>query len=210
MVLMSAFEQYLRLFHPFIPFVTEQIWQELGHSSLLITERWPVPSKQSWPDDVLGVDAIIRLITEIRRIRSERGIDPGAKVSVTVHPLLYLETFQASQDIIGRLGRTLDLVIDSSPVSPAMLSRHASVAVDATFTASVTLGADDSLAEKTRLSKQLAKEEARLLALGQRLDDSGFVSRAPEQLVQATRQEAENAKSTIASLRQRLESLNGN
>lgn len=207
-VLLHVFEQYLRLFHPFMPFVTEQIWQELKHPGLLIRESWPVPSTHASVDDESGVDAIIRLITEIRSIRSERGIDPKTKVKVQVHALLYLDIFQASRDVIERLARTLELSFDSSAASVAALGRDASVAVDPAFTAAVTLGDDDLMVEKARLSKQLGKEEARLLTLEQRLNDDRFVSRAPEQLVQTTRLDAENAKTTIASIRQRLESLN--
>ncbi|HXG68970.1 MAG TPA: valine--tRNA ligase [Blastocatellia bacterium] len=206
--LLHVFGQYLRLFHPLMPFVTEQVWLELGQPGMLIRADWPAPdARHEWPEDLAGVDAVVRLISEIRRIRSEKGIEQRAKVNAVVQPRAYAGTFAECREIISRLARVEDLAIDTSPATTATTRRDATVGVDEAFSVAVSLGEADLRAEHARLSKQLESERQKLDALEKRLSNEGFVTRARPEMVEATRLEASKLRATITSIQERLESL---
>jgi valyl-tRNA synthetase len=204
-VLLHSFDQYLRLFHPFMPFVTEEIWTELERPGMLIRAEWPeVRDDHTWPEAADGVDAVVRLISEIRRIRSDRGIEARAKVNAEVQPRAYAEVMESCREIIARLARTGMLSFDGAS---ATARKDASVGVDEAFSVAVSLDRADTEAERARLVKQLNSEQEKLAALEKRLSNEGFVNRAKPEVVEATRQEAANASLTIASIEERLRAL---
>lgn len=203
--LLHVFDQYLRLFHPFMPFVTEEIWAELERPGLLIRAEWPrIRDDHHWPESADGVDAVVRLISEIRRIRSDRSIEARAKVNAVVQPRAHSEVMESCREIIARLARTGTLSFDGAS---ATTRKDASVGVDEAFSVAVSLDKADMGAERARLTKQLNSEQEKLAALEKRLGNEGFVNRAKPEVVEATRQEAAAASATIASIEERLQSL---
>lgn len=206
-VLQYAFDHYLRWFHPFMPFVTEQIWSELKRPGLLIRAEWPAPNAaHNWQGEAAGVDAVVRLIAEIRRIRADKGIEPKAKVNVVVQPRAHDGIFQATRNIIERLARTTELAIDAKQATMTQ-RRDATVAVDEAFTAAVSLGEADVKEERARLLKQLESEKQRLAGLEKRLSDQNFLTRAKTEAVETARTEATKIRSTISTIEERLKSL---
>lgn len=207
-VLLHTFEQYLRLFHPFIPFVTEEVWSQLQRPGMLIRAEWPTANAaHTWPEDAEGVAAVVRLLTEIRRIRSEKEIEQSAKVDVLIQPRLSAEIFEACREIIARLARTTDPVIEASPRQSATAKQNAVVAVDSAFTVAVSLSQADAEAERSRLTKQLATEQQRLSRLEQKLQDERFLQQAKPEFVLSTKAEAAKVSATIVSLQERLHAL---
>ncbi len=206
-VLRYAFEQYLKLFHPFMPFVTEQVWSELARPGMLMRAEWPrLVAEHDWPESVDGVEAVVRLIAEVRRIRSDKGIAPSTKVNVQVQPRKHAEVIVASLDILAKLARTNHLTIEDAEAA-LTARRDAGVGVDDAFTVAVSLGEADLEAERLRLGKQLEAEQKKLGELEKRLSNEGFVNRAKPETVAAARQDAANASATIASLQERLQLL---
>lgn len=207
-VLLHTFEQYLRLFHPFIPFVTEEVWSQLQRPGMLIRAEWPAANAaHAWPEDAEGVAAVVRLLTEIRRIRSEKEIEQSAKVDVLIQPRQSVEIFEACREIIARLARTTDPVIEASPRQSATAKQNAVVAVDSAFTVAVSLSQADAEAERARLTKQLATEQQRLSRLEQKLQDERFLQQAKPEFVLSTKAEAAKVSATIVSLQERLHAL---
>jgi len=207
-VLIYTFEQYLKLFHPFIPFITEQVWSELSREGMLIRAEWPHSlADHDWRESAEGAEATVRLITEIRRIRSDMGVAPSAKVNVQVQPRAHSSVMEMCRDIIARLARIDQLTFDDSPATAATARKDASVGVDEAFTVAVTLGEADLAAERVRLTKQLEAEQKKLSELEKRLGNEGFVSRAKPEVVEAARQEAASASATISSIQERLQIL---
>jgi valyl-tRNA synthetase len=208
-VALHVLKHYLRLFHPFVPFVTERIWSELGCADMLIRSSWPVlDQRYDWPREVAQVDSVIRLITGIRHIRSEKGISAKVKVEVQPRPA-NLDVFVTCREVVERLARVQELLIDLSPSSAMVERKDASVVVDEDFTAAVSLDETDLAGERARLTKQMEREEQRLVEAQKRLTDVNFLNRAKPQVVESTRAEAQKAKTTIISIRERLGSLNG-
>ncbi len=201
-VAFHALTTYLKLFHPFLPFVTEKLWGELGYERMLIGASWPaVDAAHDWPADAEGVDAVVRLVAAARGIRAEQGLEPGAKIEIEIHPKTHAEAFHKSEAIITRLVRaeTLGFATVGS-TAPA----GATVAVDPAFEVAVRLGEADREAENRRLEKQLEEARKHLAGLEGRLQNENFVTRAKPEAVEKTRQDAEKRRATIAALEERL------
>jgi valyl-tRNA synthetase len=201
-VAFHAFTTYLALFHPFMPFVTEKLWGELGAEGMLIRAPWPLPDpRHHWPEDAEGVDAVVRLVSAVRGIRAEQGLEPGAQVAVEVRAKAHAEAMEASQPIAARLVRAESLTFaDPATATP----EGASVAVDPAFEVAVQLGEADREAERQRLEKQLEEARNRLAGLEKRLGNENFVTRANPAAVEKTRKDAEDTRATIASIEERL------
>lgn len=208
-VLIYAFDCFLRLFHPFIPFVTEQIWQELKLPGLLINASYP-KTDSGYQGTTDNVDAVIRLISEIRRIRAEKNIDQKSKIKVKVQTKNFGKTFQDCEEVIQRMARTSEIDFDDSGSSLSASEEDATIAVDRDFTVAVFLGKVDISIEKSRLSKLIEAESKKLVVLEERLNNSQFLSRAKPAVVEATKQDALKINSTIASLQERFDLLNEN
>lgn len=207
-VLLHVFTEYLRLFHPFIPFVTEQIWTELERPGMLIRADWPaVRPEHAWPDEVARVDAVLRLISAIRRTRADMGVEQKTKVNVELQPRANAEVFELCGPVIVRLARVDRFTINAAPEVAATARRDASVAVDAAFTAAITLGQADIEAERTRLAKQLEAEQTKLAALEKRLSNEGFLTKAKSEAVASAKEEAAKTSAMITSINERLQTL---
>jgi valyl-tRNA synthetase len=204
-VVLHVFDQYLRLFHPFMPFVTEEIWGELGRPGMLISAAWPqVRQEHNWQEDEAGVEAVVRLIASIRSIRGDRGIEPKARVNAEVQPRAHQDIMVRCRDIIARLARVAQLTFDGAA---ATARQDASVGVDEAFSVAVSLDRADIEAERARLTKQLQAEQEKLSHFEKRLANAGFSARARPEVVEATRQEAAKATATIATIQERLQAL---
>ena len=201
-VLSHAFMTYLKLYHPFLPFVTEKLWGELGGSGMLINATWPAAeAEREWPEDADGVDAVVRLVSTIRGLRTEQGLEPGVKVEVHVAPKSHAAALRASDTIIARLVRA-EKIHFASAGEPS--PEGATVAVDPAFEAAMRLGESDRQAEKERLEKQLEESRRLLDGLDKRLANDNFVNRAKPEAVEKTRRDAEDRRSTITAIEERL------
>ncbi|MEM1202090.1 MAG: valine--tRNA ligase [Acidobacteriota bacterium] len=207
-VLAYAQRTYLKLFHPYLPFVTEHLWGALvavEGGSMLIGETWPeVHVGHRFDAASEGVSAVVRLVAAVRGIRAEQNLEPGAKVALAVRALDHAEVQQRCETIVARLVRAeslewLDAALGDEP--------GAAVAVDPAFEAAVRLGEADRAAERGRLEKQLEATEKRLVGLEKQLANENFVTKANPKAVESVRRNAEDAKATVASIRERLAAL---
>ncbi|HSR52660.1 MAG TPA: valine--tRNA ligase, partial [Acidobacteriota bacterium] len=195
-VLSNVLDDFLKLLHPFLPFLTEQVWSNLGREGLLISADWPEPDESlSWKDESEGVDAVSRAVAAVRSLRAEQNIDPGAYVNVRLQPRRHAEVFETCRPILERLMRTEELVISESEEET-----KGSLAVDEAFRAALTLSAADLQAERERFEKQLEGAQKRLASLESRLKNEGFLNNAPKETIESTRQSAQKTKSTIQDI----------
>ncbi|MEM7584425.1 MAG: valine--tRNA ligase [Acidobacteriota bacterium] len=204
-VLYHAYMTYLRLYHPFLPFVTEKLWQELGGEGMLIHATWPqADDRGAWAEDAIGVDTVVRLVAAVRGLRAEQGLEPGAKIDVEIQPQSHRPALEASATIIARLVRADQLSFAADGETD---TEGAAVAVDPAFEVVVRLGQADLEAERKRLHKQLEDARRFLGGLEKRLANENFVTRAKPEAVEKTRRDAEDQRSTIASIEERLAQL---
>ena len=201
-------ETSLRLLHPLMPHITEEIWQQLPHEGdSIMMAAWP----QSHParEDTAArgqMETLIALITKIRNIRSEMNIPPQSRLK------LYLATgddqartlVTDNADQIRRLARVEEIVIsDTLPVLEAPARD-----IVAGMEIAVPLGGlIDFEKERERILKEMTKKENEARSLAGRLDNISFMERAPREVVQEARGRHEELIGEIEKLRATLGSL---
>jgi valyl-tRNA synthetase len=218
--LISVLEQSLRLLHPFMPYLTEELWQKLPveHGQLLHSAyagAEPTIMLAAFPqcDDARVNDsaesemqAVIDLVSRVRNIRSEMNIKPGERIQLMIAANPGLQTvFTASADQITRLTRASHLSIDGNAAMPkasarAVLSGGAEVAIPLEGLIDFAQERERLLKEKDKLQKEGAKLEAQL-------GNQDFVERAPAEKVEGLRARLTDIAQRTVALDQMLEAL---
>ena len=178
-------DQILVMLHPFMPFITEELWHALGErSNDLIVARWPMADARAIdPAARAEVDWLIRLVGEIRAARTELNVPPGARLPLHVRDASAetIERLARQEAVLARLAR-VDRASGDAPAGGAL-----QIVVDeATFV--LPLGdVIDLDAERTRLTKAIAATEKERDALAGRLGNASFVERAKPEAVEKAR-----------------------
>jgi valyl-tRNA synthetase len=201
-------ETSLRLLHPLMPHITEEIWQQLPHEGeSIMLSTWPKSDPES--DDRAarsGMETLIALITKVRNIRSEKNIPPQSRLK------LYLATsdpqscklVEENSDQIKRLARIEEIIV--SDTLPALESPARDIV--AGMEIAVPLGGFiDFEKERERILKEMTKKENEAKGLASRLDNTSFMERAPREVVQEARGRHEELIADIEKLRAALGSL---
>jgi valyl-tRNA synthetase len=178
-------DQILVMLHPFMPFVTEELWNSLGERAYpLIVAKWPMPDARALdPEAGPEIDWLIRLVSGIRGARSELNVPPGAKLPLHVHDASVVTAIRLERNAaaLQRLAR-----IDTISTSPAQGGGAQVVVDEATFTLPLE-GVIDIEAEKTRLAKAAEAAEKERDSLAGRLNNPSFVERAKPEAVEKAR-----------------------
>ncbi len=181
-----AFDQILLLLHPFMPFITEELWGKTAtRSQMLIDAEWPSYAGLGDAKADAEMDWVIRLISEIRSVRSEMNVNAGAKI-----PCVIVGAGQEARRRAGaweaeimRLARLSSMVFeDVVPTSSAQ------IALDEATVALPLEGMIDFAAERVRLNKELEKIAKDMAGIDGRLNNPGFVAKAPEEVLIESRE----------------------
>jgi len=200
--LVEVLETTLRLLHPFMPFVTEEVWQRLPHKgeSIMIAPYPKAVRKQHDPTAEREMGAVMDVVTAIRNIRGEMRIAPGVILTATLRPARGAETlFTATGPLIDTLARAR-LRIDPHASRPP----NSALAVVAGSEVYVALaGVVDLAAERARLEKEIRRVTESVEFLRAKLARPDFVDRAPAEIVARERErlaaeEARRAKLTAS------------
>jgi valyl-tRNA synthetase len=205
-VLVEVLESALRLLHPLMPFVTEELWQRLpreGESIMLAS--FPKGSAATGASSGTMAE-LMELVTAIRTVRAEYGVDPKRRIDVTVVARDGAAA-QAEAAWIRQLARLerLDLVKDAPGASAGTIRQHVGG-----YEVQVPLaGLFDVAAERTRLSRELEKVEAESAGLAKRLENPQFVDRAKPEVVAEARQKLAELTARAEKIRGTQRSLEG-
>ena len=185
-----AFDQILVMLHPFMPFITEELWSLTGaRANELIVAQWPQALAAVDREAQSEIDWLIRLVSAIRTARTELNVPPGAKLPMVVSGAAEDTHRRLDRQgvALARLGRVESLSFGEPPAGGA-----AQIVVDeATFILPLE-GVIDIAAEKARLAKALASAEKERDGLGGRLSNASFVEKAkPEAVAKAREDHAE-------------------
>jgi valyl-tRNA synthetase len=197
-------DQILVLLHPFMPFVTEELWHGLAaRDHDLIVAHWPQPDARALdPEAEREIDWLIRLVSEIRAARTELNVPPGARLPLHVRDAGEgtVERLARQQSALSRMAR-VDLADGESTGGAAQI-----VVDEATFVLPLE-GVIDLAAERARLAKAIAAAEKERDALAGRLGNASFVERAKPEAVDKARAdhadksaEAERLSAALARL----------
>ena len=207
-------DQTLKLLNPIMPFITEELWGELGKvgstrdEGLLLTAAWP-----DLPDSFIDLAAeaeitwLVDLVTEVRALRGEMNVPPSAKPALTfVQPEAATAALAARhRDLILTLARVSGA--DSAPAAPA----GAVTIVSGGATAALTLaGIVDLSAERARLEKEIAAFDSDIGHVMKKLGNPNFVARAAPEVVEEQRArlaEVEGGKARLAQALERLKAM---
>jgi valyl-tRNA synthetase len=196
----------VKLLHPVMPFITEELWDKLGHRAqhgALIGQPWPVPTAIDAASDA-EMGWLVKLIQDIRSARAELNVPAGAKLKLLVIGANdttqgRLETHQAA---IERLAR-IEGVETASSAPKASLQLVVGEAIYALPVGDVI----DLKAESARLQKEIKKLADEVGKIDSKLGNAAFVSRAPEEVVVEQRERRTQAEQTRARLSAALERL---
>lgn len=186
-------DQILVMLHPFMPFITEELWSKMGaREQEIIVAKWPMADARALdPEAAKEIDWLISLIAEVRAARAELNISPGIKLPLanTAPSTLAAKVTQANSAVIERMARVSELHLASSVNGPRI-----SLVVGADQFDIPLEGVVDVAAERARLTKAIAVAEKERDGLAGRLNNPSFVERAkPEAVEKARADHAEKA-----------------
>jgi len=204
-----ALDEILKLLHPFMPFVTEELWRVTGENG---PRRYHMLALESWPThDGLGdakaeaeIGWVIDLITAIRSVRAEMNVNvslPLVMIRVGDH---VWERAQHWSEFIMRMARISNVsrVPVSKPGTIQLVVRGETVGLQLS-------GLVDLDAERARLEKEMAKADADIARVDAKLGNANFVARAPEEVVEEEKEKREEAQARKAKIAEALERLKG-
>ena len=198
-------DQIFMLLHPFMPFITEELWQKTAvRGGMLIEAEWPSYIGLDDPAADTEMNWVIRLISEIRSVRAEMNVNAGAKI-----PCMLVGASQESrrranawEAEIMRLARLSSLTFeDEVPASSAQ------IALDEATVALPLEGMIDFAAERVRLNKELEKIAKDMGGIDGRLNNPAFVAKAPPEVLDESRElkvELEARKAKVGEALRRL------
>ena len=200
-----ALDQILVMLHPFMPFITEELWHAQGTRTYdLITAAWPSPRAEVSKEATDAIDWVIDLTTNVRSAKNELGIPPGAKLPAFLPAAsdLASSTIERSSAAIERLARLTPVTLGEAPDGPAMQV----TALGDVFVIPLE-GIIDIDAEKARLEKALAASEKEAKSLEGRLGNANFVERAKPEAVEKAKADFAHHSGEVERLKAALERL---
>ncbi|HEX5993909.1 MAG TPA: valine--tRNA ligase [Jiangellales bacterium] len=198
LVLGHVLDALLRVLHPITPFVSEALWMALTGQETVVTASWPKPAGSRLDSAAeAAVADLQRLVTEVRRFRSDQGLKPGQRVPARITGLP--ESLAGHEEQIRSLVRLDDPGAGFAPTA-ALSIGGVSVELDLS-------GAIDVAAERRRLEKDLAGARKDLEQADRKLDNEQFLAKAPEQVVAKIRDRRAAAENEIARIEAQLAAL---
>jgi valyl-tRNA synthetase len=200
-----AFDQILLLLHPFMPFITEELWGKTAdRTQMLIDAEWPSYEGLGDAKADAEMDWVIRLISEIRSVRSEMNVNAGAKIPCVIVGAGKEARRRAGawEAEIMRLARLSSMVFED-----AVPTQSVQIALDEATVALPLEGMIDFAAERVRLNKELEKIAKDMAGIDGRLNNPAFVAKAPEEVLVESRDrkaELEQIKAKIGEALKRL------
>ena len=204
-----VFDLLLKILHPFMPYLTEELWEIKGQEgpkreTLLALAPWPSDMKFNDEEAEGEIGWLVDLVTAIRSARSETNVPPGAQI-----PLVLVQASTGTRtrvaawgDMLKRLARLSDVSFaDQAPGESIGLVVHGESA------ALPLAGVVDIPAEKARLQKEIDKNKGEIAKIDAKLGNADFMKRAPEEVVEEQRERREDAASRVQKLEDALTRL---
>jgi valyl-tRNA synthetase len=203
-------DEILKLLHPFMPFLTEELWRVTGQTgpkreTMLVLSSWP--RLEGFADE--GAEAeigwVVDLVSAVRSVRSEMNVPAGTQIPLAL--VAGKETKERAErwsEAIKRLARISEIsFIDTPPRGTVQLLVRGEVV------ALPLAGVIDLAAERARLEKELGKIADDISRIDRKLSNADFMARAPEEVVEEQREKREEAEGRQAKVREALERLKG-
>jgi len=196
-VLGFVLDQLLRLLHPVMPFVTEELWTALTGEESVMVSAWPTFTYSDQPAEA-EISSMMALVTEVRRFRSDQGLRPGQRVAAR---LVGIE----GMPLAGHEDRIRSLLRLTPPADG--FSASASLEIEGITVELDVAGVIDVAAERRRMEKDLAAARSEAEQAARKLGNAAFTAKAPANVVAKTQQRLDAANADITRLEQRLAAI---
>ncbi|MDR0356984.1 MAG: valine--tRNA ligase [Clostridiales Family XIII bacterium] len=214
-VLVAVLSDLLRLLHPYMPFITEEIWGCLGKDGRLIADRWPSYDegmRERYAEDSAKIETAMGIIRAVRNIRAEAEAPPARKLTVTVvaDDAAQADIIESTAGHIERLANVSSIVALVSGASETRTKIPEEAMTAVVSGAEIYVPLDDLLdfaAERERLAREKEKLEGEIKRLSAKLANEGFVSKAPQAVVAKEREKLAKAEDNFAKVAARAEAI---
>ena len=205
-VLVFVLTYILKLLHPFMPFITEEIYQAIPHNdeSIMVSAWCNYDESLNFKTEEEETQKVMTVIRAIRNRRAEMNIPPSKKAKVYVEAA-DVDVFKAGAEFIIRLASASDVEVQDSAFDGLN-----NVVTIITNDAKVYIPMGDLIdfeAEKKRLEKELAAAQDKLDFINKKLNNPGFVNKAPEKVVAQNREDAAKLVEKIAQIKSSIEEI---
>ena len=197
-------DRFLRLLHPFMPFITEELWQRIPFSKeteSIMVSIWPEPDDFTFEDEALDFEFLIELIKNIRELRHEIGFERKRKSVIAFKDVKdhFKTIVREHMDILDLLAQT-DKVVDEAERGIPILAGEEHLIF-------VLENEDELRRVVARFEKELQELEGLLDKLNKKLSNQDFLEKAPAHVVQSEKEKKQNYEEKIRKLREHLEGL---
>ncbi len=193
-------DRILQLLHPFMPFVTEELWQHMGaREAMLIESEWPELSADlNDPAVESELDWVVRLISEVRAVRAEMNVPAKAEIDLWLNGASEknLRRLRDNEEAIVRLARLEGIRQEDQEVPTGAVQ----IVLDEATIVLPLADVIDIAKEKERLSRELDKARGEILNLDKKLKNEGFLAKAPEHVIEEQHERKRDAESTESRL----------
>ena len=205
-VLVWTFTSILKLMHPFMPYITEEIWQTMPHEgeALMVADYPQYNEKYAYPQAEAEMHRIMEAIRAIRNRRAEMNVPPSRRAKVYVASS-FEETFRKGAQFVARLAYASEVEVEEAFSIPGAVTI-------VTADAKVYIPMDelvDKRAELKRLNKELETAQKQRDQVNAKLNNPGFTGKAPANVVEGARQNAQKLEDKIKMIASSIEALNG-
>ncbi|MDF2378670.1 MAG: valine--tRNA ligase [Candidatus Gracilibacteria bacterium] len=203
-ILMYILKTLLKLWHPFTPYVTEELWKHVAKEGMLISAEWPTIQGFSGDKTNKQFELIRESISVIRNLRAEYQVEPAKKIEAEIVSKEHHQLISDNASIIEFLGRLESLTVKESGEAP---EGSTSKFVEGLEIHIPLAGMVDADKEKERLTKEIAKLEDYIQKLDAKLSNEKFAKNAPEQVVAAEKERLATSRESLKKCQEQLEQL---
>lgn len=207
-VLVHVFDQTMRMLHPMMPFITEEIWQHLPHEGTsIMSASWPTADSQLFDEEaVRDMELIQEVIRSVRNTRAEMNVPPSKAVPVSLKPSnsQASERLERGRDYIVRFGNPDTLTIDAALEAPEKSISHVLSGAEIFLPLEGLINVDEEIERLQREKDKLDKEVERVT---KKLNNEGFVSKAPAHVVEEEKEKQKDYEQKREKVTARMEEL---
>jgi valyl-tRNA synthetase len=206
-----ALDEILKLLHPFMPFVTEELWRVTAEQGpkrhhMLALGAWPQHDGLDNAEAEAEIGWVVDLINAIRSVRVEMNIPPATQLPLVLAGGSPQTAARARNwsEFVQRLARVADISFADAPPQGAV-----QLVIRGEVAALPLKGVIDLAAERARLAKEMAKADADIARVDAKLNNANFIARAPEEVVEEEKEKREEAQARKAKIAEAMERLTG-
>ena len=203
-VLRFVLKNSLKLLHPFMPFITEELFEQLSNEETIMLSSWPVQQEShAFAAEAAYMDSVMDLIRSIRNVRAEMKVAPSQRIQVRlIVPKADETIYQTTIGYFSRLaGAEKVSVSTEAGIIPGSDIHVVCQRAEAVIPLSSMIDVDK---EKTRIAKEMERVKGDIARSEGKLNSSGFVAKAPEKVVEEERDKLQTAQEMLKKLEERL------